>query len=86
MGSGEEDLGKRPAWSPAPHPARDVPNTPVSYLLEAGPALAETQTGAGMDLDHHLPGLLSLGRVVQPTPHGVASGSGGQMEVKFSGQ
>lgn len=25
-----------------------------------------------MDADHHLPGLLGLGRVVEPAPHGVA--------------
>lgn len=78
MGPGNGDLGKRPFWSPTSHLFPNVPNTLVSYLLEAGTALAETQTGAGVNLDHHLPALLSLGRVVESAPHGMAPGSGGQ--------
>lgn len=44
----------------------------ASYLFEAGPALAEAQAGAGVGFDHHLSVLLSLGRVVEPAPHGMA--------------
>lgn len=43
------------------------------YLLKAGPTFAEAQVGTGMNLDHHLPSLLSLGCVVEPAPHGMAS-------------
>lgn len=55
------------------------PDTFATYLFEAGPALAEAQAGAGVCLDHHLPVLLGLGRVVEPSPHGVAPVSQGAM-------
>lgn len=68
---GDLDSGKGPGWSTAPTLFL------VSYLLEASPALAEAQTGAGVSLNHHLPNLLGLGRVVESAPHGMAPVSGG---------
>lgn len=67
---------QRPGWSwrpCAPAPPLPCPLIPrAGYLFEAGPALAEAQAGAGVGLDHHLPTLLGLGRVVEPAPHRVA--------------
>lgn len=80
MGPGDLNSGKGPSWSIAPYPFSGVPNTLVSYLLKAGPTFAEAQVGTGMNLDHHLPSLLSLGCVVEPAPHGMASVSGGQQK------
>lgn len=65
------------------HPFSSVPNSLVSYLLEAGPTFAEAQAGTGVCLDHHLPCLLSLGRVVEPAPHGMAPVSGEQQRKTF---
>lgn len=80
MGPGDLDSCKGPSWSIALHPFSGVPNTLVSYLLEAGPTLAEAQAGTGMSLDHHFPSLLSLGGVVEPAPHGMAPVNGGQQK------
>lgn len=64
------------AWGPSaqcPSPSSAVSQDAfASYLFEAGPALAEAQAGAGVGFDHHLSVLLSLGRVVEPAPHGMA--------------
>lgn len=56
----------------SPSPCTVWPGAHASYLFEANPALAEAEAGAGVDLDHHLPLLLGLGRVVEPAPHRMA--------------
>lgn len=61
--------------APVPQPLCRVPDACTSYLFEASPAPAEAQSGAGVDLDHHLPLLLGLGSVVEPAPHRVAPAS-----------
>jgi hypothetical protein len=78
MGTEPEGAGKGPAWSPMSLPLLAIPSAPAIYLLEAGPALAEAQAGAGMDPDVHLPSLLGLGRVIESAPHRMAPVSGGQ--------
>lgn len=78
------DLNRLKIWTHGrKKPGAQLPTLAlVRYLLEAGPAFAEAQSGAGVGLDHHLPSLLSLGCVVEPASHGMAPVRGGQQKEK----